>query len=121
MKNLELIDKYFSNSLSQKEQLLFNDLLQNDEGFKTEFLFQKDLKKAIAQNKRENLKKTLQSFESKLESRPKYISFPKKWLVAASLILLVGLSAILIKNTFFPSNEKLFTENFEPYRNIIFI
>ncbi len=44
MKNLELIDKYFSNSLSQKEQLLFNQLLQNDKDFKSEFLFQKDLK-----------------------------------------------------------------------------
>ena len=34
MKNLELIDKYFSNSLSPKEQKLFNELLQNDQNFK---------------------------------------------------------------------------------------
>ena len=47
MKNFELIDLYFDNSLSPKEQLLFNDLLQNDLDFKNEFVFRKDLKKVI--------------------------------------------------------------------------
>ena len=47
MKNHDLIDRYFENSLSPKEQKLFNDLLQNNLEFSNEFLFQKDLKKVI--------------------------------------------------------------------------
>ena len=34
MENHDLIDRYFENSLSPKEQKLFNDLLQNDSEFK---------------------------------------------------------------------------------------
>ena len=119
MKNLELIDKYFNNSLNTKEQLLFNELIQNDEGFKAEFLFQLDLKKAIAKNKQDHLKKTLSGFESKIDSRMSFFNIPIKWMVAASLILIVGLGSFIIKNSFFPSTEKLFVENYSPYRNII--
>ena len=50
MKNLDLIDKYFSNTLSPQEQMVFNDYIQNNEEFKSEFLFQKDLKEE--QNKK---------------------------------------------------------------------
>lgn len=119
IENLDLIDKYFSNTLSPKEQLLFNELLQNDESFKSEFVFQKDLKKAIAKNEQDHLKKTLQGFERNIENRPKLMIIPKKWLVAASIILVVGLVSIFVKTSFYPSSEKLYAENFEPYRNII--
>ena len=37
MSNTDLIEKYFSNSLSPKEQLRFNKLLQSDEKFKKDF------------------------------------------------------------------------------------
>lgn len=119
MKNIELLDKYFGNSLSPKEQLLFNELLQNDESFKTEFLFQKDLKKAISLNKQEILKKTLQNFEKDIKPKPPIFFLTKKWLVAASIVLFVGLSSALIKISFYPSTERLYSQNFEPYRNIV--
>ncbi len=40
---IDLIDRYFENALSPKERLEFNDLLQNDESFRNEFMFHKDL------------------------------------------------------------------------------
>ena len=119
MNNIDLIDRYFDNSLSPKEQLLFNDLLQNNEDFKNEFVFQKDLKKIIALNQRENLKSTLQQFEDNAIKNTKILFLSKKWLIAASLALLIGLGFWFVKNTYFISSEKLFTQNFEPYRNII--
>ena len=119
MNNIDLIDRYFDNSLSPKEQLLFNDLLQNSEDFKNEFVFQKDLKKVIALNQRENLKSTLQQFEDNAIKNTKILFLSKKWLIAASLALLIGLGFWFVKNTYFISSEKLFTQNFEPYRNII--
>jgi len=119
MKKFDLINKYFSNSLTPKEQLLLNDLLQNDKEFKKEFLFENDLKKAISFNQREELKTKLQGFEHNFQKKSKVIPFSKKWLVAASIILLIGLSFYFIKSSFYPSSEKLYAQNFKPYRNII--
>ncbi len=119
MNNSNLIEKYFKNSLTPKEQLVFNDLLQNDEGFKKEFTFEKDLKKVIAITQKENLKSMLQNFENKTSRTSKFIFLSKKWLAAASIVLLIGLGSWFIKNSYFPSDEKLYAQNFKPYRNII--
>jgi len=119
MKNIELIDKYFENTLTPKEQLLFNDLLHSDKDFKSEFVFQKDLKKVISITQTENLKSMLQGFEKELSNNSKVFFLPKKWLIAASIILLIGFGFWFINNSYFPSNEKLYARNFEPYRNII--
>ncbi len=119
MNNIELIDKYFENSLSPKEQVKFNDLLQNNKDFVKEFAFQKDLRKIISIKQQEDLKSTLQQFETKIQNKSVFSIINKKWLIAASLTLLVTLGIWSVKNTFFPSTDTLFVENFEPYRNIV--
>ncbi|MCD6543481.1 MAG: hypothetical protein J7K34_03135 [Flavobacteriaceae bacterium] len=118
MNNIELIDKYFENSLTPKEQSSFNDLLQNDKEFKKEFLFQKDIQKVIAINRREELKLDLQQFEKEFQEKSKGAFF-NKWLIAASLALLIGFGIWFVKDSYFPTNEQLYTQNFEPYRNIV--
>lgn len=119
MNNIELINKYFENSLTPQEQILLKDLLTKDEAFKKEFVFQKDVKSVIAVDQRENLKSTLQGFEKNFENYDPPFKLPKLWLVAASVILLISLGFWFVKDTYYPSNEKIYTENFEPYRNII--
>jgi len=119
MNNSDLIEKYFKNSLTPKEQLVFNELLLNDESFKNEFIFEKDLKKIIAINQKENLKQVLENFENNINNQSKFLFLSKKWLTAASIVLLISVSFWFVKNSYFPSDAKLFTENFEPYRNII--
>ncbi len=119
MKNIDLIDAYFNNSLTPEEQLLFNELLQNDEEFKREYIFQNDLKKVIAINQKENLKSTLQSFEDDIQKNKTFLISSKKWIIAASITLLVALGFWSFKNIYYPSTEKLYSQNFEPYRNII--
>ena len=118
MRNIDIIDKHFSNSLSPKEESDFIDLLHNNEKFKSEFAFVKDVQKVIYRNQRNDLKKVLQSFEM---DKPVVYLFKrsKKWLVAASILIIVSLGAIFVKNSFYPSTEKLFAQNYEPYRNIV--
>ncbi len=116
-KNFELIEKYFSNSLNDEEQIVFNNLLKNDPAFKEEFLFKKDLKKALSHNQRNSLKTTLQKFESDIDKEK---VFPlRKWMAAASIVLVLGFSYFLLSDSFNNSSEKLYAEYFEPYRNIV--
>lgn len=119
MKNHDLIDSYFENSLSPKEQKIFNDLLQNDIDFKNEFQFQKDLKKVIASQQRQELKATLNQFEQKAQNRSGILFIPKKWMVAASLVFLVGIGTWGIQSTYFPTNDAIYADYFEPSRNTV--
>lgn len=119
MINLDLIDRYFDNSLTPKEQFLFNELLENDEEFKNEFIFQKDLKKVVALSQREELKSTLQQFEKEVKPNSKWGMLPKKWLAAASISIVVTLGVWSLKSSYFPSNEAIYTEYFQPCRNTI--
>ena len=115
----ELIDRYFENALSPKERLEFNDLLQNNEEFRTEFLFHKDLKKAITRHQSEELKETLGKFESNLKRPSRFSVVPVKWLAAASLALLLTVGSWMVKNYVFPSNERIFLTYYQPYPNTV--
>lgn len=119
MNNFDLIDRYFENSLSPKEQLLFNDLLQNDQEFKNEFVFRKDLKKVIAASQQEDLKSTLGQFENKIHKNSRLMFLPKKWLVAASIMILASVGIYSVKSTYFPTNEAIYQSYFTSCRNTI--
>jgi len=119
MKNFELIDLYFDNSLSPKEQLLFNDLLQNDLDFKNEFIFRKDLKKVIAVSQQEDLKASLGQFENKIKQNSRLMMLPKKWLVAASVFILASFGIYSVKTEYFPSNKAIYETYFQSCRNTI--
>ena len=119
MKNFDLIDRYFDNSLTPKEQLLFNDLLQNDPDFKNEFIFRKDLTKVIANSQQEDLKSTLNKFEDSIRQKPKFFKIPRKWLVAASTLLVLSLGVWSVKSIFFPSNQAIYEAYFQSCRNTI--
>ena len=119
MENHDLINRYFENSLCPKEQKLFNDLLQNDLDFKTEFQFQKDLKQVIAANQKEELQSTLSQIEGRAKKGSLFGSVPKIWLAAASLILVMGLSTWVVQKNYYPSNEAIYAEYFKADRNTI--
>ena len=119
MEHQDLIDKYFQNTLSPKEQFLFNELLHSDVSFEQEFRFQKDLKKAIRAQEQAELKQRLVNLEEKSSKGFLYRPQVKKWLAAASLTLLLGLGGVLIKNSYFPSSERLYAEHFSPARNTV--
>ncbi len=119
MENHDLIDRYFENTLSPKEQQLFNDLLQNDSDFKEEFVFQKDLKQVIAVSQQEELKSTLSHIEEKVQKSSRFMIIPTKWMVAASLLLITTLGIWSVKNLYYPSNEVIYQDYFQVDRNTV--
>ena len=119
MKNHDLIDRFFENSLSPKDQKLFNNLLQNDSDFKKEFVFQKDLKQVIALRQREELKSSLSQLEEKVQKNSRFMIMPKKWMVAASFLLIVSVGILGVKSVYYPSNEAIYTEYFQADRNTV--
>lgn len=119
MENHDLINRYFENSLSPKEQKLFNDLLQNDASFKEEFLFQKNLKKVITISQQEELKASFSKVEANLDKNQGVLRIPKKWMIAASFLIFIGLSIWGVKSTYYPSNEAIYTAYFQADRNTV--
>lgn len=114
MNKEELIANYFTKKLSHEAQVEFDHLMANDAEFAKEVTFQKNLKATINKEEQDIVKEQLQGFEAEENSTFNY----RKWLVAASVLLLLGVSSFWFFNNSV-NTEKLYAENFEPYRNIV--
>jgi len=114
----KLIEKYVQGQLTAEEQREFDGLIISEPGFKTEVEFHKNLKRVAEAEDDDNFRKLMTDFEQDASSeniKTKY--FPTKWLVAASVIVLVGLGYFfMVLNQ--PTTQELFEENFTPYRNV---
>jgi len=114
MNEQELIERYLEGSLSSDELEQFEQLKANDPNFRKEVAFHLGLEKAISEENRMEFKNKLKGFE---KSSPLKKGSTKSWWAAAAVLLLAASSYFLwLQGT--PSNEKLFAQNFEPYRNI---
>lgn len=118
MKHEKLIEKYIQNRLSAKEKAVFDDLLNNDMTFKEEVTLQTDLKKVIVAEDDAEFKTLLTNLEQQAESTVTQKRLYVKWLAAASIVLLLGLSYFLTINNKATTNE-LFASYFKPYRNVV--
>ncbi len=108
----KLIDKYFEGSLSILEKIEFENLRLNNPEFEKELLFQENVQKAIENNERNILKNKLKSFEvSKNKPRPRR----KVWMVAASVIFLIGLGLFYIQN----QTVDVYSKYYQPYPNTV--
>ena len=114
MKSESLIVKFFENTLSPEEFREFNTLLDTDEAFKKEVEFQKELKEVITLNDRETIKQGLQQLESGAQKKKFRI-----WPIAASVLVLLGISSFWLFNNQSVNPEELFDVQFEPYRNVV--
>jgi len=117
MKREILIEKFIQNRLSIDEKSTFNELLEKDDSFKKEVQLHVNLKKAIIKEDDSGFRNLISEIESKVK-RPKQINSYTKWLVAASIIFLLGLSYFLTLEKK-ASTQELFASYFEPYRNVI--
>ena len=109
-----LIAKHISNTLSIEERTMFEQLLDTDKAFKDEVKFQESVKLAATKKAHGQLKKHLQAIENETVS-PK--SRTLWWLAAASILVLVT-SGLYFFNTGY-SNDALFTNYYEPAKNIV--
>jgi len=114
MKSESLIVKFFENTLSPEELTEFNELMDNNEDFRKEVEFQKELKEVILLSDRENIKQELKAIEPGAR-KSKF----KMWPIAASFVVLLGISAFWWFSDPNVNPEELFDAQFEPYRNVV--
>jgi len=114
MKNESLIVKFFENALSEEERQAFDALMTSDENFRKEVALRQELQEVITLDDRETLKQELQALEQPKTSK-------KPWLlpVAASVVILLGVSSFWFFGNQAQSTEDLFNSHFEPYRNVV--
>ena len=119
-----LLYNYFSNQLTVEQQHLFEELLKTDIDFKKQFDFENNLKGVIIEKENENLKAKLRGFEKEIESATPVRKLPgtnyRKWAMAASIALLVGLGWLGYNNFSGPDYENLYRENFQEYPNTVY-
>ncbi|WP_299768113.1 hypothetical protein [uncultured Dokdonia sp.] len=108
-----LIQKYLQGTLNEAEEQLFQEYIQNDPSFADDIPFYDDLKYAFAKADYDQTKAQLHSFY-KEEKRSSW----RKWSVAATLLILIGLSSVWYFNTI-DSTESLYAQYFEPYKNVV--
>lgn len=117
MDRQELVDKYLQNRLNEEEQILFDSLLKEDAEFRSEVQFMEDVQAVSRQEDELSFREQLSNFEKESNKQSSAGNYTK-WLVAASIVLVVSLSYV-----FWPkpqeSMEQIFVEHFEPYRNVI--
>ena len=112
----KLIEHYFSNTLSPEAQKEFDHLLATDTEFQKTFKFQENLKTVIKKETQTQLKEELQSFDNSTKPSSKtYI----KWLVAASIIILLALPSFWYFGSSNLDNDALFATNFKPFENVV--
>lgn len=115
MKHHSLIDSYFEGSLTEQEQILFDQLMVDNAEFRKEVELQQELIDVIGYHERQEAKKQLQSLEDQYDKPAR-----KRWLIAAAITLLLALVAVWYTQDQKQDTEAIFTEHFEPYRNVVF-
>lgn len=117
MKQEILIEKFIQKRLSVEEGRTFDELLEKDDNFKKEVQLHVNLKKAIEKEDDFNFRSLITNIESKANN-PRQRKLLLRWLVAASIVVLLGLTYFLTFEKKVSSDE-LFISYFEPYRNVI--
>lgn len=118
MNNSKLIEKYFSNQLSEIERLEFNGLYTTDPEFKKEVDFLNNVKSVSEKEDDAQFKKHLRTYEAEFSTKKKRKS--KQWLkplYAVAAILLIALSINLFQQDRINETE-LFSTYFEPSKNV---
>ena len=113
----EIIERYISKQMPQEEHEAFELKIANDAGLQQKILSVRLLLVGIQEAV---LEKKMENFHGSLPSSSKNISSPrarlfslKQWMVAASVIVLVGLGALVFFNNF-SKQERLYTEFYKP-------
>lgn len=109
----DLITKYFENTLSDRERSLFERELSENESFRSEFKFQKELQNAIQVSERQKIKSSIQKFEA-----AKVVHFNIKRLYPYAAILVLALGVWFMFKTE-PTPQDLYSDYFNMYPNVV--
>lgn len=103
LKNIEEIESYFEGKLSPEDKLLFEAKLESNPELVAEFKLYKDIRSAIVEKGKEDLKNKFAMADKELDEGARVIPINKKTnykilAIAASIILVVGLSIFFFLN-----------------------
>lgn len=125
MEKEQLLYHYFSNGLTPEQEQRFNELLTTDTEFRQQFDFEKDLKRVIREKETTHLKNKLFGFEKDISKDNPIRTLPntnyRKWALAASIALIIGLGWIGYNNFAGPDYNALYHENFQNYPNTVYM
>ncbi len=120
----QLLYRYFSNTLTPEQEQRLKDLLASDRTFKQQFDFERDLKRVIREKENTSLKVKLSGFEKDISKDVPVRTLPhtkyRKWAMAASIALIIGLGWIGYNNFAGPDYNALYQENFQNYPNTVY-
>jgi len=125
----ELKNGYFEGSLSESQSAELERLRNTDVDFASDFEFERELQSALRKEERQEIKGMFAKLNSGevdnagqatvSETGTKVISI-RPWLVAASIVFLLGLGSwLLFFNSPNLNTEQLYTANFTPYENVV--
>lgn len=113
----QLIEAYFSGTLTQAQQKELEWLLHNDSDFSESFNFEKEVHETIVYNERQVLKSRFRNLD-KSEAKPVRKLTPW-WYAAASVLLLVSVVWFFSDRQDKVPLEKLYATYMEPYPNMM--
>jgi tetratricopeptide (TPR) repeat protein len=116
MINQALIEKHFSNKLSKEELDEFNALYKNNNEFKAEVDFLKNVKLVSEKEDVKQFKKQLKNFELELINKKPLVKWLKP-LTAIAAVLTIAFSIYFIFNRTI-NEDQLFSEYFAPSSNV---
>ncbi|MBQ4915785.1 tetratricopeptide repeat protein [Maribacter sp. MMG018] len=119
----QLLYNYFSDRITPEEQKLLDQLLETDKEFRQQFNFENDLKQVIREKENSELKSRLVDFEDDIKKeRPiqKTTLDIRKWAIAASVALVIGLGWLGYNTFSGPNYGNLYEDNFQEYPNTVY-
>lgn len=114
MNNEEFIHSYLNGQLGEAEKERLRNLFEIDASFKEEWLFQTDMRMVFLELEREQLREKIKAFEFVSQRR----KLMQTWLIAASVLLLLGVVTFPFFN-YKTSTNKIYASYFEPYKNVV--
>jgi TolA-binding protein len=121
MKNLDLIDGYLNNTLSDAEKAEFNKRLSLDQEFTKEFQEVKEIQEGIKSVSRKEMLSFLHEVEEQVTTQESTLNnhnMKRSIMTAASVVLIAAISFFTLSNNSVPSMENLYEANFDSYDNI---
>jgi len=113
MNKEELIERYFSEQLTNEEFLELKTLLEEDAEFRADFHHQLEIQQTIAKEKSAYLKDRFKELDKKTAPRPKWYQ------LAATVAILIGIGLGYIFFSGQTDYQDIYADNFEAYPNVV--
>lgn len=111
-----ILQKYSTNELNEQEKALFDEWYASDPAFRDEADEAQRLRNAILADRKEKLKQVFQSIEQDYHRKRLSVW---RYAIVASVLLMLGFVLYLTMVSPPLSDEQLYAQHFEPYKNVL--